>query len=98
MATVAWLTANLAGSRRDVFFFFFSVVGGRAGERARVKWSNWRKSFILCQRTSGSQTHFFIVMFFFLATAAAAAADQVLFIKPSLKKATKTHTRTARDM
>lgn len=38
---------------------------------------------------------FFIVTFFFRA---AAAADQVLFIKPSLKKATKTHTRTVHDM
>lgn len=36
---------------------------------------------------------FFILTCFFRA-----AADQVLFIKPSLKKATKTHTRTVRDM
>lgn len=36
---------------------------------------------------------FFIVSFFF-----PAAADQALFIKPSLKKATKTHTGTVRDM
>lgn len=31
-----------------------------------MKWSNWRESFILCQHTSGSQTHFLSALFFFV--------------------------------
>lgn len=64
MGTVAWLTANITGSRQDCFFFYFSC-SGRVCEHACVKWSNWRESFIVCQHTSGSQTHFLATHVFF---------------------------------